>query len=187
MMFPNSVNVSRFHSIIVMIAVNLIIMSLMISCSVVETIQDSRGRQTKISEQGITFDYPDDWIMVEKVENDQTTMFKLEKQGESSGRLIVTAMPGIRNREELIAEIQKMLKSSLYHVQHMYDAEEKDFSGQRMIMVDALAGDKVTIYVRAAAFSTDDQSYFFYLLCEEEFFGQGTADLDEILASVEIR
>jgi len=51
-------------------------------------------------------------------------------------------------------------------------------------VVDAIAGEVDTIFVRTVGFSMKGRSYFFTVLSREETFPQATGELEKIIISI---
>lgn len=149
-------------------------------------IQD--GWAQRLSSQEYSFTLPDleDWTLVQETYRDGVVSLYLTQQvDDQTISLVATILPIVLYNDELVYEAQRMLESSLYRIQTLEEAEPIYISGVETILIDTVAGDKETIYVRTAGFTTGGRSYFFTILAgDQEIFEENTEKLELIIASI---
>jgi hypothetical protein len=122
--------------------------------------------------------------MAKETDREGTLTLRLEKQGDEAVNLVVTVLPVALNRDELLLEAQKMLEASLYRIQILHEAKEQEISGRRMILIDAVAGEKEKVLTRTAVFSDGKRTYLLTLLAKEAAFASAVAEFARVLASL---
>ena len=146
------------------------------------------GWEQRLSELEPDFSYAylNDWTAVKETYREGIVSLQLEQQiDDDTIILVVTILPIILNQNEIISETQKMLESSLYQLRSIQVEKLNDTLSQAVIMLDAVAGDKESIYVRSAGFSKSGRTYLFTVLAREESFPKATAELENILAAID--
>ncbi len=126
------------------------------------------------------------WTLVKETRRQGILSFQLEQiYGEETIKLVMTILPTIMSEDELAVEAKSLLEAGLYNIQSMEKLEGKEVSGLRIVLIDAVAGERESVYVRTAGFSTKGRSYFLIALAKEESFPYATSELEKILASPE--
>ncbi|MEW5785887.1 MAG: hypothetical protein AB1767_12585 [Bacillota bacterium] len=147
--------------------------------------QDEQDPLLASGEDGLSFTYPDDWVVVKETSRNGIATLQLDKQSEQAAvKLIVTILPVALNRDELVKKAAELLESSLYSVQPVQQEEEKEISGRRITFLDAVAGDKEKVLTRTAVFADEGRSYLLTMMAREDTFFTAIAELEQILNSL---
>jgi len=77
-----------------------------------------------------------------------------------------------------------LLESSLYRPRSIQVERNQHIADHPVIVIDAIAGEVDSIFVRTVGFSMKGRSYFFTVLSREEAFPQATDELEKIITSI---
>ena len=148
--------------------------------------QDGWTQKLPDRELKVFFPSLDGWTIVKETNRQGVLSYQLEQaDDEETIKLVATILPTILSDDELAVEAQSLLEAGLYNIQSMEEPGRKEVSGLHIVFIDAVAGEKESVYTRTAGFSAQGRSYFFIVLAKEESFLYAISELEKIFVSTE--
>ncbi len=168
-------------SLIIVAAFGLIITS----CAGNDPAQDHWGQKYTSDLYEFSFAYPQDMeIKTEKIRNGAVTIHLVQTSGKAM-QLVFYMVPEVFSQEELAAEAQMLLDSSLYRIQSIYEKGTEEITGHQVTLIEALAGEKEVIKAGAAAFSSGERSFFITVIAPEENYEPALENLYKVVESID--
>ncbi len=168
-------------SLIIVAAFGLIITS----CAGSDPAQDDWGQKYTSDLYEFSFVYPQDMnIKTEIIRNDAVTIH-LEQTTGTNMQLVFYSVPEAFGQEELAAESQVLLDSSLYRIRSIVEQETEEIAGHQVTLIEALAGEKEIIKAGAAAFSSGERSFFITVIAPEENYEPALENLYKVVESID--
>jgi len=128
------------------------------------------ARDEVLSEDGFEIHLPQDWTVAERSTSSQDTVeIVLESSRDERGKTILSYFPrAYFSEEEVKEEAERVLTSSLYHMEGDIERDSQEVAGKQVTVFSAAAGEREPMLARSAAISGKSGHAILTLINREE-------------------